>query len=44
MGHVTGGFGYVIASYTITWAALIAYSLALAVRRRSQARNPEQTP
>jgi len=31
-GVIEGGWGYVIAAYAISWAALLAYGLSLYVR------------
>ena len=32
-GVIVGGWGYVIAAYTITWAGLLGYAISLWLRR-----------
>jgi cytochrome oxidase assembly protein ShyY1 len=36
MGHVTGGWPYVLASYGIAWFSLAAFSISLYLRRSKE--------
>jgi len=41
-GIVTGGWSFVIAAYTLTFAGLLIYGISLAVRLRGE-RGPEES-
>jgi hypothetical protein len=35
-GRIQGGWGYVVASYVLTYVALVLYTLSLWLRRKAQ--------